>query len=178
MSHISVRWFNARPLLPVGAALLLASVGLPVHAAGLLKVEQTIFGMDCAPCAAGIQKGVMALPGVKRATVNLNTGQASIVLAADSPTTLQQIRTVILHHGFTPRQAIVTAAGRIVKDGGQYYLNLDNNVRYQLLFPADKKALIPPMGQDAIVSGKISTPNAGAAPAPVLIVESVKPVNS
>jgi len=178
MSGISDHFSKLHFLPWIGALLLLIGMSASAHAAGLLKVEQTIFGMDCAPCAYGIQQGATALAGVKQATVNLNTGLATIVLAPDNPTTLAQIQSVILKHGFTPKGAVLTAAGRIVKQSGGYYLDLGNNVRYQLVFPNGKQELALTAAQNVIVSGEVAAPPAGKTAMAILTVESVKPASA
>ena len=78
---------------------------------GLRYVRQSVFGMDCAPCAYGVEKGLRALPGVQEVTVSLNEGYAEADLAADSSTTLTQIREAIRKNGFTPKQATLRIEG-------------------------------------------------------------------
>src|SRR5689334_20253187 len=102
--------------IPSALALSLGIV-LSAQADGLLEVKQTIFGMDCAPCAYGVQQRLKKLPGVTQVDVSLNDGIASIQVAPDSPVTLAQMHDVLVDGGFTPKQATVTVEGRIVKDG-------------------------------------------------------------
>lgn len=106
--------------------LMLGLTGLavaPARADGLREVDQTIFGMDCAPCAAGIERGLSKLPGVTSVRVSLNEGKAVAQLAPDSTTTLAQIREVIRHNGFTPKDASVTVVGRLVRDGERWWIH-------------------------------------------------------
>ncbi len=88
-----------------------------VRAAGLLEVDQVIFGMDCAPCAYGVEQGLRKLQGVQKVTVSLNQGKAVVVFAPDSPTSLKQIRKTIRKNGFTPKDAMVHVAGRLAREG-------------------------------------------------------------
>lgn len=83
------------------------------HAAGLTRVDQTIFGMDCAPCAYGVEQGLKKLPGVTAVTVSLNQGKAVVELAAGNDIELAQIREVIRHNGFTPREAVIVMTGAL-----------------------------------------------------------------
>ncbi|MGH8378928.1 MAG: heavy-metal-associated domain-containing protein [Gammaproteobacteria bacterium] len=156
MLRISTRFFITGFVSLPAALLLLAVASLPAHADGLLTVRQTIFGMDCAPCAYGIQKGVLALPGVKQATVNLNTGVATIMLKPDSPTTLAQIRKVILDHGFTPKEAVVTLSGELEQNAGRYYL-MAAGTRYPLT--AAKPGILSTLkpGEHVVVEGQAVT---------------------
>jgi len=107
----------------------------PAWADGLREVDQTIFGMDCAPCAAGVEKGLSKLPGVTSVRVSLNEGKAVALLAPDSTTTLAQIREVIRHNGFTPKDASVTVVGRLVRDGKRWWIDAGLAGRWLLEAP-------------------------------------------
>lgn len=82
-------------------------------AAGLVKVKQTVFGMDCAPCAHGVEKGLEKLEGVKDATVSLNEGYAAVVLTPENSVTLEKIQKVVRENGFTPKDATVVISGTV-----------------------------------------------------------------
>lgn len=88
---------------------------MPVAAAadGLAQAKQTIFGMDCAPCAYGIEKGLGALDGVGSVTVSLNDGYAEVLFSKDTATSLAEIREVIRNNGFSPREASIRVSGRL-----------------------------------------------------------------
>lgn len=114
--------------------LLAATLGASavVSAQGLIHAKQVIFGMDCAPCAYGIEKGLKGLPGVQSVTVSLNNGYAEVSLASDSKTSLADIREVIRKNGFTPKDAQVQLEGtlqlsppRLVTPTGVYALAFD-----------------------------------------------------
>jgi copper chaperone CopZ len=99
----------------IGTGLLsIAAIGASAKAEGLLEVEQIVFGMDCTPCAYGVEKSLSRLPGVEKVTVSLNQGKASLILAPANRVTIQQIRTRIRDGGFTPKEAYVRAAGKIM----------------------------------------------------------------
>lgn len=84
------------------------------QAEGLMEVEQSVFGMDCAPCAYGIERSLSKIPGVDKVRVSLNQGKVSLVLVPGNRVTIQQIRTRIRDGGFTSKQAYVRAVGKIV----------------------------------------------------------------
>lgn len=107
---------------------------------GLRDVRQTIFGMDCAPCAYGVEKGLRALPGVGEVSVSLNEGYAKASLEADSPTTLAQIRETIRNNGFTPKEATVQIVGRYTPAPSPTLLS--GNLTYQLHFDASSPELL------------------------------------
>jgi copper chaperone CopZ len=119
-------------------AMLFVAMSM-ARADGLLKVEQTVFGMDCAPCAYGLQKGLSKLPGATKVDVSLNDGSATVEFGPNSATTFSQVHDVIVNGGFTPREAIVTASGHITIEGGQLFL-VEN--------PAERFLLIVPQGMD------------------------------
>lgn len=110
---------------PVLLMLVLTGIAVaPAWGGGLREVDQTIFGMDCAPCAAGVEKGLSKLHGVTSVRVSLNDGKAVIALVSDSHTTLAQIREVIRHNGFTPKDARATLVGRVVREGNRLWIDL------------------------------------------------------
>ncbi|HUO81427.1 MAG TPA: heavy metal-associated domain-containing protein, partial [Gammaproteobacteria bacterium] len=99
---------------PISNSLLVAiALAFPgvVPAEGLVEVRQAIFGMDCAPCAFGVKKGLKALPGVEAVRVSLNDGYAEVSLASGSPISMVEIREVIRDNGFTPKKALIRLEG-------------------------------------------------------------------
>lgn len=132
---IAPAMFKRLALLPC-----LVSLALPVYAGGLSEVEQTIFGMDCAPCAYGIEHGLKKLPGVTDVRVSLNEGRAIVALAADSSTTLERIRKVIRDNGFTPKAARVTVIGTLVHTEDGMWLVVPRQPHYRLTAKTDAVA--------------------------------------
>jgi copper chaperone CopZ len=123
-----------------GLALALMFSGT-VSAGGLLEVRQIVYGMDCAPCAHGVEKGLEKLQGVKDASVSLNEGYAALTLSPDSPVTLKKIQQIIRDNGFTPKGAQVVAAGTLSQVDGQLALNTGPDQRYTLSGAADNRAV-------------------------------------
>lgn len=111
----------------------LAGVAPQAHADGLTRVEQTIFGMDCAPCAYGIEQGLKKLPGVTAVRVSLNEGRAEVTLAADSPATLENMRRIVRDNGFTPKAARVTLTGTFQRADDGEWLAATGLPRYRLI---------------------------------------------
>lgn len=138
------------------AAIVLAAAGTAVQADGLIRVEQTVFGMDCAPCAYGVQKSLTKLPGVTKVDVSLNDGKALIELGPDSVTTLTQIRDTLLHGGFTPKGAVITVVGRVVKAGDRLRLKVSDTEQYDLSFTQSgaDAALKPDM--EVVIEGAVA----------------------
>lgn len=151
---VSVASMFKHAAMTVGLAALIVA---PAWADGLREVNQTIFGMDCAPCAAGVEQGLSKLQGVTSVRVSLNEGKAVISLGPDSRTTLAQIREVIRHNGFTPKEARATLVGRVVREGDRQWIDTGSG---RFLLEADSKALhsqVPAesTGQDVKLSVRI-----------------------
>jgi copper chaperone CopZ len=100
--------------------------------AGLKKVEQSIYGMDCAPCAFGAEKGLKKLEGVKDVKVSLNEGKATIELAPDNEVKISEIRSTIQKAGFTPKEAQVEVTGKFTKSGEKAFLATESGTKYAL----------------------------------------------
>lgn len=113
-----------------------------VNAAGLVEVKQTVFGMDCGPCAHGVKRGLEKLKGVEKATVSLNEGYASVTLAPNNTVTLENIRQIIQENGFTPKDATVVIVGTIGrKEGEQRVLTTSEAQVYALNAAPDKEVI-------------------------------------
>jgi len=161
--------FHSKLCILCTSAVLLLSVS--AHADGLQHVQQIIFGMDCAPCAYGIQQGLLKLPGVQHVTVSLNDGNASVDLAPVNKVTLAEIQSVIRHHGFTPKGATVTLSGHLVKHGKQYYLSVQGASDYLLQISQPEILAKLPIGREVIAEGHV---NAGDVKSPTLHVSHMQ----
>lgn len=84
--------------------------------AQLLQVKQTVFGMDCAPCAYGLEKRIKNIDGVQSATVSLNDGLLTANLAKENQLTLQRIRKAVEESGFKAKEANITVTGTVTKN--------------------------------------------------------------
>lgn len=113
------------------AVLLLASSSA-AQADGLVKVEQTIFGMDCAPCAYGMEKNLGKLAGVAKVNVSIEQGVAYIDFAPNSPTTLADIHDVVLRGGLTPEKIVLTVQGTVAQRGDKLVLTDGSKEEYLL----------------------------------------------
>ena len=140
-------------------ALIFLMAGLaPVGALadGLEHVKQTIYGMDCAPCAYGVEQGLKGLNGVAVVTVSLNDGYAKVELSEESQVTLADIREVIRENGFSPKSADVRVSGQVVESDGRFLLKTDSEV-FEL--DAGDQTLLAQLSEDAsvIVSGSVKS---------------------
>jgi copper chaperone CopZ len=142
------------------------------QADGLVRVEQTIFGMDCAPCAYGMQKNLGKLQGVSKVDVSIEQGVAVIDFAANSPVTLAEIHDVVLHGGLTPEKIVLTVQGSVTQRGDKLVLTDGSKEDYVLtgLSPAQAASLKP--GTTVLVHGE-ATGTPGESPI-TLNVQDVK----
>ena len=100
--------------------------------AQLQSVEQTVYGMDCAPCAYGLEKQMKGFEGVTGADVSLNEGRAVLQLASGNSLRLAALRTAISESGFSPRKAQIEVAGTLKREGAQWVLTAPSGERFVL----------------------------------------------
>src|SRR3970282_724435 len=75
-----------------------ATTGVQEGVGGPKRVELPVFGLTCARCVQAVEKALRAVPGVKRATVNLAGGRAFL--------------------DYDPAQTGVPALERAIRDAG------------------------------------------------------------
>lgn len=98
--------------------------------AQLIKVDQTVYGMDCAPCAYGLEAGLKRIDGVANVKVSLNEGKAHLSLVPDNTLTLQRIQTEIKQNGFSAREAEILLQGTLVEEPDNWVIkNPDESYR-------------------------------------------------
>ena len=142
--------FPAAPLKCAYVALLI--LANPAGAAGFVEVTQTIFGMDCAPCAYGVQKNLMKLDGVTSATVSLNDGYARVEFTDDNSVTLEQIRETIRENGFTPTDATLVLVGSLSPIAGRPAVTFADQ-SFHLAASADGSTILAEL--DGMTSGTL-----------------------
>lgn len=98
-------------------SLLIGLFLIPLQGqAQLLQVNQTVFGMDCAPCAYGLEKRIKNIDGVQSASVSLNDGLLTANLTKENKLTLQRIRKAVEESGFKAKEANITVTGTVTKN--------------------------------------------------------------
>jgi copper chaperone CopZ len=157
-----------KPMIYYSITLVLLTLSSQAFAGGLLRVKQTVFGMDCAPCAYGVEKGLKALPGVKTVKVSLNEGYTEATFAPDSRTSLLDVRNVIRKNGFTPKDAQVELEGEL-QLAPQPSL-LVNGVSYPLHFGAVAAPSASAAGRLATVSGTVAPDSNDVQVAEIVLV--------
>ena len=137
-------------------AALLLGLCPAAEADGLVKVEQTIFGMDCAPCAYGMEKGLGKLAGVSKVDVSLEQGVAVIDFAPNSPTTLADIHDVVLKGGLTPEKIVLSVQGVVTQRGDKLVLTDGSKEEYVLAGLSASQAADLKPGAAVVVHGQAS----------------------
>lgn len=93
--------------------------------AQIIELEQKIFGMDCAPCAKGVEVRMERMDGVIGAELNLNRGEAHLVFTDSHTTSLSQLHRSIVEGGFSPKTAQIKIRGILHREGRQWRLVTD-----------------------------------------------------
>lgn len=94
-------------------ATLVYLCAVPALAGGNDWIRQTVYGMDCAPCAYGVERSLGHLEGVASVTVSLERGEIEIEFVDGAEPDLARIRELVRRGGFTPRAAEVCLTGMI-----------------------------------------------------------------
>lgn len=100
--------------------------------AQLQEVQQTVFGMDCAPCAHAMETRLGALEGVSDVSVSLNEGLATIELETDNTVTLGAIREAVVQAGFSAEGATIRLTGVLKEEDGRHILATSAGETYVL----------------------------------------------
>lgn len=109
----------------LGILALLTIFSLSGVMAQLIKVDQEVFGMDCAPCAYGLERGLKKMDGLESVKVSLNDGKAYLTLATGNKLTLQKIQKEVKNNGFSARNAEVTLKGELLKEGNEWTIKVN-----------------------------------------------------
>lgn len=144
----------ARAISILVMTLLVAVLHPPTSAeAQLLELRQTIFGMDCAPCAYAVERRMQSLNGAEDVQLSLNGGFAAIRFEGTHGTTLEEIRTAVRRSGFGPREARVHVRGEVALEEAERVLRTPSDERYRLV--ADSPEWLPETGLEAEVRGVV-----------------------
>ena len=112
----------------LGIIALLTIFSLSGAMAQLMKVDQEVFGMDCAPCAYGLERGLKKMDGLESVRVSLNDGKAYLKLAPDNELTLQKIQKEVKNNGFSARNAEVILKGELLKEGNNWKIKVNEEI--------------------------------------------------
>ncbi|ASV32677.1 heavy-metal-associated domain-containing protein [Maribacter cobaltidurans] len=107
--------------------MMIGLFGIGTASGQITKVDQEVYGMDCAPCAYGLERGLKKMDGLQEVRVSLNDGKAYMVgLAAENGLKLRSIQEEVKKNGFSAKKAEVTLIGNAEKEDGQWYIETAN----------------------------------------------------
>ncbi|MEW2923261.1 heavy metal-associated domain-containing protein [Muricauda sp. ANG21] len=105
---------------------LIGILGIGTISGQIARVDQEVYGMDCAPCAYGLERGLKKMDGLQEVRVSLNDGKAYLGLAEKNDLTLRSIQEEVKKNGFSAKKAEVVLMGNATKEDGQWYIGTDN----------------------------------------------------
>jgi len=137
-------------------AAAFAALHPPTPAEAQVKeVRQTIFGMDCAPCAYAVERRMQNMEGAADVQLSLNEGFAAVRFEGAHRTTLEQIRKTVRDSGFGPREARILVAGEVVLEEEVRVIRTPSGERFLLV--ADTPGLLPEAGAGVEVRGAVES---------------------
>ncbi|MFI2743029.1 heavy-metal-associated domain-containing protein [Zhouia sp. PK063] len=96
--------------------VLVMVIGTFSSNAQIQKVDQEVFGMDCAPCAYGLERGLKKMDGLQNVRVSLNDGKAYLELSENNGLSLKQIQKEVKKNGFSAKKAEVVIEGKLISN--------------------------------------------------------------
>lgn len=109
-------------------SIIVLLMGMVINGANaqLLKVDQAVYGMDCAPCAYGLEKGFKKMEGIEAVKVSLNDGIAYLTLAPENGLTLRKIQETVKSNGFSSRSAKVVLKGVLKQNENGWAISMND----------------------------------------------------
>ncbi|MBC6999598.1 heavy metal-associated domain-containing protein [Cytophaga sp. FL35] len=105
--------------------VMIGILGIGRVSGQIAKVDQEVYGMDCAPCAYGLERGLKKMDGLQEVRVSLNDGKAYLGLADKNGLTLRSIQEEVKKNGFSAKKAEVALMGNATKEDGQWFIETD-----------------------------------------------------
>jgi copper chaperone CopZ len=102
--------------------MIIALLGTLSSKAQIQKIDQEVYGMDCAPCAYGLERGLKKMDGLQNVRVSLNDGKAYLELSENNSLSLNQIQEEVKKNGFSAKKAEVVIEGKLVNKNGGFEL--------------------------------------------------------
>jgi hypothetical protein len=95
------------------------------------------------------------LAGVENVEVSLNQGTVTLELKPGNKVAVEQVREIVRKNGFTPKEALVTVAGRLIERKGKPALQVAGIDQVLLLAGQDGRAAAL-AGKEVVVTGKLA----------------------
>jgi copper chaperone CopZ len=129
------------------------------------KIDMTVFGMDCAPCAHAVHVSVKGIRGVDTVDVDLNTGLVAIRLTAGNTAGMRQIEEAIEKNGFTHKDAVVVVRGTLTGTASAPVLEVaGTGDRYTLTPAAQPQDIAALIGKAVEIDGTLTLAAKGKLP--------------
>jgi copper chaperone CopZ len=106
----------------IALIMIMAILGTVSSKAQIQKIDQVVYGMDCAPCAYGLERGLKKMDGLKNVRVSLNDGKAYLELSENNSLSLRQIQNEVEKNGFSAKKAEVVIEGKLTNKNGAFEL--------------------------------------------------------
>lgn len=106
----------------IALIMIIALLGSLSSKAQIQKVDQEVYGMDCAPCAYGLERGLKKMDGLQNVRVSLNDGKAYLELSEKNSLSLSQIQDEVKKNGFSAKKAEVVVEGTLINKNGGFEL--------------------------------------------------------
>jgi copper chaperone CopZ len=106
----------------IALIMIIAVLGTFSSNAQIQKVDQEVYGMDCAPCAYGLERGLKKMDGLQNVRVSLNDGKAYLELSENNSLSLRQIQEEVKKNGFSAKNAEVVIEGKLMNKNGGFEL--------------------------------------------------------
>ncbi|CAL66290.1 heavy-metal-associated domain-containing protein [Christiangramia forsetii] len=109
----------------IALIMVVAVFGTISSDAQITKVDQEVFGMDCAPCAYGLERGLKKMDGLEKVRVSLNDGKAYLELSENNSLSLKQIQEEVKKNGFSAKKAEVVIEGKLIEKNNNFQLHTE-----------------------------------------------------
>ena len=118
------------------------------------RVNLTVFGMDCAPCAHAIHVSMKGIQGVNTVDVDLNTGLVSIKLTPGNGAAMRQFNEAVEKNGFTHKDAAIVVRGQLSGSSQAPFLDVTGTKDRYALTPLSAATDISGLlGKTVVVDG-------------------------
>jgi copper chaperone CopZ len=120
------------------------------------RVNLTVFGMDCAPCAHAIHVSMKGIQGVDKVDVDLNTGLVAIQLTPGNGANMRQFNQAVEKNGFTHKDAVIVAKGKLTGTASAPVFEVAGTQdRYTLTPAANSADVATLLGKTVAVTGTV-----------------------
>jgi hypothetical protein len=99
------------------------------------------------------------LKGVDKVEVKLNAGLAIVYLKSGNKVSLQDMKKVILDHGFTPGDALVKFTGTVNSENGKTWIEVSDANEVLNLTEAAATSVSTQVGKTVTLQGKVTSPD-------------------